>query len=120
MSDILNSAAMQPIPKVDDLYIVTVGTTATSATDLFDELGVDGNQDRARVTIEADGVVYVVGGADDSMGAPVIAATSASGPTGRCKRIPADSPRSFFVRRGRRWVRFIAAEADTRVEVSWG
>lgn len=109
-SDILNGAAMQPIPNAAGIHIETVGTSSTDEVDLFEELGVSSNQSRVRVTVEGDGVFYIVGG-DTGLAAAAVATS---------KRIPADSPRFFFVKRERRFVRIIAAEASTRVEFTLG
>ena len=108
-SDILNGAAMQPLPRAGDIHHETVGTSSTAAIDLFDVLGVSSNQTRVRVSVECSAQAYIVSG-DSS----VVAATTSH------KRLAANSPRFYFVAHSRRWVRLIADAAATDVEFTLG
>ena len=118
MSGVSSTAVLQPIPADGDLHIVTVGTTATSAIDLFTVFGIDPQataRPRARITISgAASAIGYVADATDSLSAPTLASTAT--PT-RCWRVAADQERSHTLTLARRYMRIVAADADTRVQI---
>jgi len=118
MSGVTSTAVLQPLPSDDDLYIVTVGTTATSAIDLFTVFGIDpqaGTRPRTRLTISSStNAIGYVAGATDALSAPTLASTTT--PT-RCWRTAADQERSHVLTLARRYLRIVAADADTRVQI---
>jgi len=117
MSGVTSTAVLQPIPADGDLHIVTVGTTATSAIDLFTVFGIDtqaGQRTRARLTISGAGIIGYVGGAESTLAAPTLASTTAST---RCYQLAADQERSHTLTMARRYLRIVAAESDTRVQI---
>ena len=119
MSALRNTLAQSPAPTVDDLYVVSVGTTATAAVDLFAKFGIAAGSNataRPRVTVATAGVSYVVfGGA--TVPTPAASTTGDPGTTGLCRVIPANTSVSFVLTKERRFVRFVAAAASTRIQV---
>jgi hypothetical protein len=118
MSGVTSTAVLQPLPSDDDLHIVIVGATATSAIDLFTTFGIDPqatSRPRSRITIGCTtNAIGYVADATDALGAPDLA--SATTPT-RCWRLPADQERSHTLTLARRYMRIVAADADTRVQI---
>ena len=112
MSGITTRAALRLAPLAGDVYTATVGTSSTTAVDIFDEFSINerqGSRMRTFVTVEADAELFIVFGGSD-----VGAATTSS------KRIAADSPTAFVVEEGRHWFRAIATAAGTRLEITKG
>ena len=99
----------QPLPRADDVYVQTIGTSA-SEVDLFFVFGIDdGINAHFRVTIEGNASFYILAG-DVSGFTPV---TVMSG-----LRFAADSARSFEVSEKNRYLSLIADAAGTRVNVT--
>ena len=46
-----NAAILSPCPTKNDLYVVTVGTSATDAVDLFALFGIQSKRSRARICL---------------------------------------------------------------------
>jgi hypothetical protein len=122
MSQLGNLALLRPVPRPSDLWIATVGTTATAAIDVLAHLGIDPGAVTdgyvCRVTAKVgtgDGStrVGIIAG-DSTVAAPLLAATNGSDPTQRCTEVR--DGESFIVTRSRRWLRLVAS-ANTRVEL---
>lgn len=120
-----NDIADSPAPRETDLYIVTVGTSATNAVDLFAYFGIDpvaARDAKLKVTLRPSGgaLGFVFGGS--AVGTPSLAkrsaeATSADETAGRCSQVEDGAERFKIVTFERRCVRFICDTADTRVEL---
>lgn len=120
MSGLTATAVLMQAATASNLYRATVGTTATTAVDLFATFGLDASliaRGRIRMTIrvgEEGAVGYACGAESADIG--VITLASTSGNT-RCSRIPAEQERATMLSQATRWIRFVGAAADTRVEV---
>jgi hypothetical protein len=120
--------AYHPAPRAADIYVVTVGTTATAAVDLMAYFEFTAGQSRksCKATIRPFGtdatVGFVFGGS--SVAAPVLATRSDQATTshgsqtaGRCSRVKDGGERMVVVTNDRRYFRLISDVADTVVEI---